>query len=166
MKIPLVLVFTIFLAITVQAQNSREKRLEKKAMKRTEFIPDMFPEWKHAGIVSVDSVIIDEKNKTMDLQFNPATTQIPVREEWLKDFESTITSKLGHKFRNYSIKLIARGRELREYIPNAYRERSGFDTKRTTAPYRGIPLVTRLSQPVFEKGLTGQHIALWPSHGL
>jgi hypothetical protein len=55
---------------------------------------------------------------------------------------------------------------LEEYIPNAFRSSlMNIDPGRLSTPYTGYSLIKRLSQPDFKMGLTGNHIALWPSHG-
>ncbi len=141
------------------------RRLEKKAMRRSGSVPALFTEWKHTGEVLVDSIHADPVGLLLDVYLSPAATHIPVRTSWVDQIRKGIGERLGRPFREYSIRLYARNRLLEEYIPNLYREYQQYDTTRFARSYQGLPLVTRSDRPVYPGGLTGRHIALWPSHG-
>jgi len=169
MKIRLITILTLFLftALTGMSASDRSFRLEKKALKRSAFIPGFFSEWQHMGAVRIDSIHISREKMTLDYFFNPATSQIPARIEWIENLHNELSAKLGGTFRNYRINLWARDRLLEEYIPNALRDSSlPQDTLRISKPYTGPPLVTTANFKRVNKGLAGNHIALWPSHGL
>jgi hypothetical protein len=64
------------------------------------------------------------------------------------------------------LQVFTRGRKLEEYIPNYFRDSTVLpDLKRNAKPYSGPALVTNTDKLVYSSGLTGSHIALWPSHG-
>ncbi|HLO57866.1 MAG TPA: hypothetical protein VK179_03940 [Bacteroidales bacterium] len=166
MKTGFIIIIFFILFVPLNAQDVRSVRLEKKAMRRSVFIPGMFSEWKHTGGVNVDSIRVYKAEKTIYYFFNPSTTHIPVRNEWETNLRMRIKQALGKRFNDYTIHLLARNRELEEYIPNAYRETiQNTDKKRTAKSYPGPALVRRLDQPVFRNGLSDHHIAIWPSHG-
>jgi hypothetical protein len=166
MRTGFLIIISFFLIAPLSAQNDRSARLEKKAMRRSAFIPGMFLEWKHTGGVNVDSIRVYKEEKTIYYYFNPSTTHIPVRNEWVSNLRIQIQKELGARFKDYTIHLLARDRELEEYIPNAYRETiQSRDKQRAAKSYSGPPLVKRLDQPDFTNGLSDHHIALWPSHG-
>jgi N-acetylmuramoyl-L-alanine amidase len=54
---------------------------------------------------------------------------------------------------------------LEDYVPNRWRDFKNIDSSRLFKAYTGIPLVTRNDRPVFSSGLSGCHLAIWPSHG-
>ena len=158
--------FMAFALITpLTGQDNRTRRMEKRAMKRTDFIPAMFRSWSHTGGVTTDSIRIDRNNRVVTIFLNQTTTHIPVRSPWINDLRTRILNALGRRYRDYSLHLQSRGHMLEEYIPNAYRDALQVDTTRFKKKYAGPPLVRRVHQPEFRTGLHGRHIALWPSHG-
>jgi len=158
----------ISLHLTVNGQSAEKATpgFEKRAMKRASAIPGFFKDWNYMGEVLVDSVNVDRSAQILSVYLSPAATHIPVRTAWLNKLEAGVRQQFGRKFRNYKIQLLARGHLLEEYIPNFYREEPfPYDTVRISTTYKGKALVTRLDHPAFSSGLTGEHIALWPSHG-
>jgi len=156
----------IVLPLSGQEPDKSEIRLGKKAVKRSAFISGLFKEWKHTGEVMTDSIQVNRMQQILSVYLSPTTTHIPVRTAWVDHLKTEIRKGLGHKFKDYSIQLFARGRMLEDYVPNYFREQPAlFDTNRIIKPYHGVPLVTRCDQPAFPGGLEGRHIALWPSHG-
>ena len=169
MKIRLItfLSFLLFAPVAGQPGSERSARLEKKAARRSAFIPDFFSEWHHMGAVRIDSIQVNREKMTLDYYFNPATIQIPARMDWIENLHNELSVKLRGTFRDYRINLWALNRLLEEYIPNAFRDASlPPDTLRISKAFTGPPLVTTASRKMVNKGLAGNHIALWPSHGL
>jgi hypothetical protein len=152
--------------ISGQETDKGTQRLEKKVLRRSKFIPGLFDEWKYTGEVMIDSIKADKPGQTLVYYLNSATTNIPIRTQWLENLKSAISSGLGRSFRNYRIQLLARGRLLEDYVPNAYRGSPSFyDKNRMSTQHAGPALVTNLDRQAFTGGLSGNHIALWPSHG-
>ncbi len=167
--------------IQAMAQDARERRLAGRAMNRLEDISDLLEGWHHLGYMGVDSIRADVYARKLDIWLSSSLTHIPVRYPWLEGFRAGLHNRLGFRFRNYDLELYSRGRRLEEYIPNYYRkEYINTDTSRLAAgkvhegglysllPGEGIKprqLVRPAGNISYEAGLTGAHIALWPSHG-
>ena len=162
----LLLVTSPYNPVSGQGTDRGSVRLEKKMFRRSFFVPGLFNEWKHTGAVKIDSLKADKQEQTLNYYLSSTTTHIPIRTEWIESRKSEISMGLGRSFRNYRIQLWARGRLLDDYVPNAYRGATSFyDKSRLSAPHTGPALVTNLNRQAFKGGLTGSHIALWPSHG-
>ena len=166
----IILGFIVFLMfpenVSAQTTDRREARLQQIAESRLDDVNKLFKQWTYLGKVGIDSIKVQRQNQLITLYFNPATTHLPVRYPWILHNENLIYEMLGRRFRNYDLELIAREKSLFEFIPNYYRD--GYfavDSNRIRKHISVIPLMNRLSQPHFDKGLSGKHIALWHSHG-
>jgi hypothetical protein len=147
------------------AQDKRSLRLEKRAIKKSEFVAGMYSEWNHTGGVKIDSILVNRDSMLVNYYFNPVTSHIPIRSPWVSELRQQLNNELGRRFRKFNLKLWVRNRLIEEFIPNAFRDSVLIaDVKRYAEKYNGIPLVTKEKQ-TYLKGLTGNHIALWPSHG-
>jgi hypothetical protein len=144
-----------------------DARLEKQVTKRLEPAQKFFYPWANTGIVTIDSVKVQRRNKQITLYFSPAITHIPIRHPWLQSLEDNLRSQLGRKYRRYSITMMARSKELYDYIPNIFRTES-FQPDSTRIRITN-PQIQSLVKPQstisFNGGLSGKHIALWNSHG-
>jgi len=156
----------LFQVVNAQEKDKVTRRLEKKVLRRSQFIPGLFDDWKYTGEVLVDSILVNKTGQVIAVYLSPTATHIPVRTSWMDHLKTQIREGLGRPFREYRIQLFARGRLLEDYVPNLYREQSSlYDINRMATPSREKALVTNLDRPVFPGGLTGKYIALWPSHG-
>lgn len=161
-----ILIFSVVAFSAYPQQNSRSARLEKTAMKRSGFVTGMFPEWSHTGGIRIDSIRVSKDSRQADLYFSPSTSQMPLRQFMIAELRNRLRNELGNRFKKYNINLWVRGRLIDEFVPNAYRDQTiPADPMRFRSRYDGIPLVSRDVTPDYEKGLSGCHIALWPSHG-
>lgn len=142
------------------------QRLEKRAEQRLEGFSDFFDPWKHLGSMGIDSLQVDSREGAIKLFFNANLTHLPIRYPFLLQLESEVMSRLGRKFRKLDLQMFCRGKPLYEFIPNALREPYlEKDPMRIRQQPPMEPLVRRLSLDDFNAGLTGNHVALWPSHG-
>jgi hypothetical protein len=152
--------------VSAQATDRREARLQQMAERRLGDANKLFKHWRYLGNVGIDSIKVQRHNHLVKIYLNPATTHLPVRYPWILHNENLLREMLGRRFRNYDMEFIAREKSLFEFIPNYYRD--GFlpvDSSRIRKWPEVASLVTRKSQPEFSGGLTGNHIALWHSHG-
>ncbi len=158
-------VFVGYAVPDVQGQDTRHSRLERKAMRRSGFIGEMFSEWKHTGGMNIDSIRIDSDSMLIRYYLNPTASQMPVRPSTIAEINGRIRVELGNRFRKYQSQLFIKDRLMEDYIPNAYRQNSYIpDAMRFSEKYGGFPLVTP-EFPNYPKGIQVNHIALWPSHG-
>jgi hypothetical protein len=149
-----------------QKPDKATRHLEKKVLKKSKFIPGLFDEWKYTGEVMIDSIQVDKPGKILNYYFSSSITHMPLRTEWIENRKSKISMGIGRSFRNYRIQMWARDRLLEDFVPNAYRDSPElYDQKRMATPYSGPGLVANLDRKIFKGGLSGRHIALWPSHG-
>jgi N-acetylmuramoyl-L-alanine amidase len=149
-----------------QDVSQRSPRLEKKALRKSDFLKGEFKAWAHLGNMTIDSIHADKQAQLLDYFLNPSFTQIPARSFWINNLKSKITSETGRTFKNYTVRLWSKGRPIEEYIPNVFRDSFQlYDKLRMLDAYPGTVLKTNLDQVAFPNGLTGSHIALWPSHG-
>jgi hypothetical protein len=149
-----------------QDNDRKNSRLEKKAIRRSQDFSGLFEGWQHTGVIGLDSLRVDHREQTAELYFSSTLTHLPIRNAWLRQLESAAGELLGRPFKQYDLQLFALGRKLEEYIPNYFRDSTHLqDASRNSRPYTGPAWVTNTSRPVFSSGLSGSHIALWPSHG-
>lgn len=161
----LIVMGCLYLPLQGQQTNKAENRLDRKAIRQSDFVPGLFRCWSYVGAVEVDSAKADKTAQVLDFYFSPTATHIPLRTAWIEEIRSGIAEGMGWSFRHYRIVLHARGRLLEDYVPNTYREQGNLDTTRLAAPYLGKSLVSRTDRDTYPGGLSGKHIALWPSHG-
>jgi hypothetical protein len=149
-----------------QSLSKREGRLEERVIRRLDDIQEIFAGWHHAGEFRIDSLRVDSGEQIISIWFNPQLTHIPLRFPWIEKLRFELANRLGYRFRNYHIDLYSRGDLLEYFIPNYYRENYlRADTDRIAKPVSGRRLVAREDGHEYEGGLTGSHIAVWPSHG-
>ncbi len=173
----IILINILFLALFVQGaaasaapdiDDSRNQRLERVAERKLRDFENYFSPWKHLGKITLDSVNVQRQNELLTVYFNPAITHISIRHAWLTALKIDIKNELGWRFRKYTIQLMVPNHPLEDFIPNIYRDESlPDDAQRIRTRIRDKKsLVTRSSPTDIPKGLSGNHIALWHSHGL
>jgi hypothetical protein len=152
--------------VTGQLRTGRETRLEERALRRLVDLQAIFSSWHHLGEFRIDSLRVDSGEQNISIWFNPQLTHIPLRFPWIENLRHQLANRLGYRFRNYHLDLYSRGELLEYFIPNYYREDYlAPDPERTGKPGDYRRLVAREDGRVYGGGLTGSHIALWPSHG-
>lgn len=143
-----------------------EDRLERIAQRRLDDASELFSPWKHLGVMQIDSISLSSEDARIELFFSPAVTHIPIRYPWLLHIENELMNMLGRRFRNYNLEMFARGQVLSEFIPNYFRDDYlPVDSLRIRQKAAVAPLIRRIISPVYENGLSNNHIALWHSHG-
>jgi len=155
------------LAYNNQAQTPPHERKSKIAGKKLQNLPAFFLPYKHVGNIDIDSVSVFTENKSIHVYFSDALTHIPVRKPLIDTLQQISKEHLGWRFRKYNLRFFSRGRRLHNFIPHIYQEENTYDHSKTSRQHpKTPPLVTRRWQENFPGGLSGDHIALWHSHGL
>jgi hypothetical protein len=145
----------------------KQTRLNALAEKRLEDFGAFFRPWRHVGAIGIDSLSIDPQSASVKVFFHPNLTHLPIRHAFVQQLEAEIMNRLGRRFRKFSPQLICRDRSLYDFIPNAFRETyMESDLLRVRLRPEQLPLVKSSLQENFFGGLSGNHIALWHSHGL
>jgi len=140
-----------------------EKSSELRADVRSKNLPFDVP----AGS-RVDTILIDDANKTIQINFNKEFSYIPFRNKNVEDIYSFFKNYFGDEYSSYKILINTLGFDIRDLIPNFYREKTAYDKNRMPRllANRPEPVVTNLSaKRNAQNGLTGKNILLWHSHG-
>ncbi len=116
----------------------------------------------------VDTIIIDDAKKTIAVNFNKAVSYIPFRKKNVDDIYSFIKSYFGDDYSSYSFSIKTMGYDIKELIPNFYRDKNDYDKNRMPKLQQQRPkqIVKNISDKVDAvNGLEGKNILLWHSHG-
>ncbi len=116
----------------------------------------------------IDTIIIDRKNRRIEVNLNQAFATRPFRDEHTQLIHASLREALGRKYAKYTFTIRAGGHSIEELIPNYYRGTTRkFDHSRMPKPEnRSFPLIRNLSKPHrATAGLYNRNIALWHSHG-
>lgn len=118
------------------------------------------------GRVTVDSIALHERKKSIELHTNLTLSYLPMREDLVHLIYDSIRVHLPTAQKKYRISVFSDQQEISHLIPNHYRNKQ-IDKNRLMAHRVKKPLITRLSDPSknYTKGLQNNHIALWQSHG-
>ena len=118
------------------------------------------------GRVTVDSIAINERKKSIEFYTNLSLSYLPMREQTVQLVYDSVRFHLPANRRNYRISVFSDKQEISHLIPNYFRSKQK-DKNRTIVHKVRTPLVTNISDPAvsFGKGLQNNHIALWQSHG-
>lgn len=84
----------------------------------------------------------------------------------VEDIYSQVKVLLPHQQRNYDLVIETDGRPIEDLVPNFFRKGKKDPARLLRDTYKGEPWVKNLSLPhSSSRGLEGNHIALWSSHG-
>ena len=161
----LLLLSFLILPLWTGAQDQKEIRLEEKAGNRLEDFGPWFREYGHMGTFVLDSIRAIASDKVLRLYFNREVSHIPLRESLILGESTRIKAHLGRYFRKYQLELFSGQIPLADLVPNYYRELLPVDSTRFPMNDKNNVLFFRRNEPQFKSGLSGNHIALWHSHG-
>lgn len=118
------------------------------------------------GRVTVDSIAMNERKKSIELHTNLSLSYLPMRETTVLHIYDSVRYHLPPAQKKYHISVFSDGQEISHLTPNFFRSKQK-DKNRMIAHRVEKPLVTNISSPMgdFGKGLQNNHIALWQSHG-
>jgi len=151
-------------SLSVGAQDSKKiYRMVTGRLKRWE---NPLQQWQYIAKPKFDSLIIQRSPDKLDLYFAPGLSYYPFREESVILFMKSVRKSLGRKFRKYDIEIITNRYNLNQLVPNYFRKLTAIDNSRFPLIYPKKPvLVRKVSATVPVKGLSGNSVALWHSHG-
>ncbi len=109
------------------------------------------------GIPKVEKVGINNAAKTIIVDCNTATSYLPLTSAQIDELKASVKKSLGSKYSKYKVIINADGHELAELATDAKRA--------YTLPSEKERFVTPLQGPQPTKGLAGDNIAMWQSHG-
>ena len=168
LKSVLILTSTVLLLVFAQVNSATGQ--PKKLIKKANATAVKFSEeaQKRSSFSSkVDSVIIDNQQKTFILKMAEGFSDNPFREENTEDYYSILKDVSGRKFKKYTFRIETMGKEIGDLIPNYYRTENPKDASRLSVQKTTQPvLAENISKNTkYTEGLNGRHIALWHSHG-
>lgn len=109
------------------------------------------------GKIKVLDVKINKKAKTITVKINETYSYLPINAELVASLKSKIQNTLDAKYDDYKIAVIVGGDNINSLIPSAIKSQN------ITSKSHFITPLDTLSQ--FAKGLDGNIIAMWQSHG-
>lgn len=118
------------------------------------------------GKVTVDSIALNKRKKSIELHTNLTLSYLPMREHTVYRIYDSIRYYLPPAQRKYLISVFSDQQEISHLVPNFFRNKQ-IDKNRIIRHKVKNPLVFNISAPTpaFNKGLQNNHIALWQSHG-
>ncbi|MDR3652440.1 MAG: xanthan lyase [Paludibacter sp.] len=120
----------------------------------------------NVGKINVVSFKAIGRNNIVHISANDRLSYIPFRPENVKRIYDAIYKILRRKYAGYSIICQVENRNIKDFIPNFYRDEDVDMSKQFTVPELSHPLVHNNSRPFgIQNGLENRHIALWQSHG-
>ncbi len=127
---------------------------EEKAQR---VIDDYVPD--HSGYVlpKVSKVTCNAASKTIKVELTESGSYVPLTTEDVTDLKDDIRKALGSKYAGYKVSITAAGHTLDELASDAKRK--------IVAPTETKRFITREDQVPAPKGLDGNNIAMWQSHG-
>lgn len=157
--------FILIISYSSFSQNPADDSLRKKL---SSSLTNIYKETMLGpGRVTVDSIAADRRKRTVEVYTNLSLSYMPMREHTVQQIRDSIRLFLPPDQNKYRIHVFTDTQEISELIPNRYRTTFKKDKRRIIAHNVKTPLKTNFSVPVqtFTKGLSGNHIALWQSHG-
>jgi hypothetical protein len=118
------------------------------------------------GRVTVDSIVLNERKKSIEFHTNLSLSYLPMRENTVLHIYESVRYHLPPAQKKYRIGVFSDEQEISHLIPNYFRSKNK-DKNRIISHNQKKPLVSNISSPAgyFDKGLHNNHIALWQSHG-
>ncbi|MBR6036353.1 MAG: xanthan lyase [Bacteroidaceae bacterium] len=118
---------------------------------------------KPSTVVSCD---IDNDNRSIRIVLGGGFPEQHFTPEVVERVYKDIRSFLSVTQRNYDVVVETDGRAIEDLVPNFLRKGKKDASRLLSDTYDGEPWVKNISRPYTpEKGLEGNHIALWQSHG-
>lgn len=110
-----------------------------------------------AGKVSVDTLLVNDKKKTIEVRCNSALGDRPYTSEQVASVLDAVKSALPEKYSKYKLKVTAKGVDLNDLVL--------FAKKKTVGPKEKKRFITAVDGVSAPAGLDGSNIAMWQSHG-
>jgi len=121
------------------------------------------------NMTKVDTIIVNEADKSFRLDFNKELSNTAFRENNVSQLYEFVRNYFGSEYDDYSFSITSLNKPIEELIPNYYRtDKQKIDKSRL--PKRDVtnrvPVVANVNKPFQVKnGLANKNIILWNSHG-
>ncbi len=165
---PRIILFSFIMLILNDsgAFSQRTDKLMMSAARKLKKWDNPLISWEHIAIPKLDSFKIMEGERKISLFFAPQLSYYPFREESCNEFRQSLGNSLGRKFGNYDLEIVTNGYDLYQLVPNYFRKSIPVDSSRFPGNViEKKTLVRNIDRLYPGKGLSGNTIALWHSHG-
>jgi hypothetical protein len=163
---PILVIVFLLLIINRPVEGQDNDRLIHKVTDKIKSWKSPLPQWDHIAKPKLDSVRIRTVPDKITFYFSPGLSYYPFREESCLLFIQSIKKSLGRRFRKYQIEVATNKYSVNQLIPNLYRKETMVDSSRLPVITGKKPvLVKKVSPNNPLKGLSGNSVALWHSHG-
>ncbi len=162
----LLLVPCLILISFVTLYSQDISKLNQTATEKLQKWKNPLTQWQHIAKPKLDSVQVGKNQETITLYFAPDLSYYPFREDSYNLFMQSFRKSLGRKFRKYTIEVLTNNYSPDQLIPNYYRKELPVDSLRfpVLSENKKVP-VRKIDGHISSKGLYGNSIALWHSHG-
>lgn len=118
------------------------------------------------GTVHVRKVTVNDKARTITVDCNENAAYIPLTVEQLAQLKNDIRAALGQKYGKYKVTINAvRVNKDKSITKKNFDDLALFAPKTVNGHTEKTPFITDLGAQPAPKGLQGNNIALWQSHG-
>jgi len=117
---------------------------------------------------TIDTIFIDHRKKRIRVMADRNLSQAPMREVLVDSLEKGLGAGADSLLPGYSLELWSSRRNIRDYVPNYYRDSYAGDVQRMQRKFKrkALPLVRESAKPwMARSSLYNRYIALWHSHG-
>lgn len=117
--------------------------------------------------IKCSGIICNNNKRTITIKTNKYLSYLPIREGFIDSISTVIKDSLDSKYSEYNINILSSGENIKDLIPNYYREKTSPDNSRMAKGKDGNRQIVKNRSKVTESksGLAGKNIALWNSHG-
>lgn len=115
---------------------------------------------------TVTSCNIDSNSKSVRIVLGGGFQEQYFTPEVVENVYRQVKALLPSQQRNYYLTIETDGRAIEDLVPNFFRNGKKDNARLLKDTYKGVPWVKNISRPyTAARGLEGNHIALWQSHG-
>lgn len=115
---------------------------------------------------TLDSLNVNDSTRTICLYASGGFKEQFFTDSIVDEIYKHIKKFIPDSLADYSLKIFTDRHLIEELVPNALRKGPKSEDRVWNTEYEGAPWVKNNSSPLFApKGLEGNHIALWQSHG-
>jgi hypothetical protein len=161
-----ILILSLILCSFQALFSQTDDRLTRSVKEKLSDWKNPLTEWQHIAKPEIDSIVVNKDQRKISLYFKQDLCYYPFREDSYKIFIESFRKLLGRKFRNYGITVFTNNYSLDQLIPNYFRIELPVDSSRFPVYHGDKPIVVRRRDAEnFQKGLSGNSVAMWNSHG-
>jgi len=115
---------------------------------------------------TLDSLCVNDSTRTITIYASGGFKEQFFTDDVVKGIYKDISGFVPDSLADYRITIMTDRHPIEELVPNAIRNGNKSSDRLWADDYKGAPWTKNISSPLFApKGLEGNHVALWQSHG-